>query len=394
MTAGPSFESGAWVTTKDVTLILLVGGWGRSGVERALDRAHRAAARDLLELLLRTGLVSRAVVATDDADWGDTLDDLPVEVDLDRPAAPFHFGRRLAELIERHNAQCVLYSGGASAPLMDLDRWCTVMDRLMEQERLVLANNLHSCDWVGFTPAREVAPLIAREASENAIAWVWAHRAGLPAEDLPPSAATRFDLDTPADLLIVQRHPGVGPRLRYFLDDLGWQASWLDRVVAEMAREGGSLAVIGRLSAVAWAALERATRCWVRVFAEERGMRASGRQERGEVRSLLSDYLDVVGITGFFDALADLADGVLMDNRVILAARGLWPSAADRFNSDLFRWDRVQEPFLRRFTRAAAEAPVPVVMGGHSVVAGGLMALAEAVSSERDVSVETDEGGM
>lgn len=107
-------------------------------------------------------------------------------------------------------------------------------------------------------------------------------------------------------------------------------------------------------------------------------MRASGRQEQGEVRSLLADYLELVGVEGFFDELADLVDGVLLDNRVILAARLLWPSTPDRFHSDLYQWDRVEEPFLRRFTRAAAEARVPVVLGGHSVVAGGLMALIEA----------------
>ena len=107
-------------------------------------------------------------------------------------------------------------------------------------------------------------------------------------------------------------------------------------------------------------------------------MRASGRQERGEVRSLLSDYVDLVGVDRLFDELAELCGGVLFDNRVVLAARGLWPSAVDRFNSDLHRWDRVTEPFLRRFTRSAAAARIPVVLGGHSVVAGGLMALLES----------------
>ena len=86
----------------------------------------------------------------------------------------------------------------------------------------------------------------------------------------------------------------------------------------------------------------------------------------------------MVGVKGFFDELAGLVNGVLFDNRVILAARGLWPSASDRFNSDLYQWDRVREPFLRRFTQAAAQARVPVVLGGHSVVAGGLMVLVEA----------------
>lgn len=361
-----------------VTLFLFVGGKGQSDVERALDGARQAAARDLLEVLLGAGAIGRAVVATDDPVWGDTLSDLPVDVDLDPPGGSFHFGRRLAALIERYQARRVLYSGGASAPLLSAECWSQVLHRLAEAERLATTNNLHSCDWVGFTSAAEMIPLLAQETSDNAVAWVLANQGGVPVESLPTSAATRFDLDTPVDLLIAQRHPAIGPHLRAFLDGLGWASSRLDGVLAEMAREGGSLAIIGRVSSAAWGALERATRCWVRVFAEERGMRASGRQARGEARSLLSDYLELVGVERFFEELAGLVDGVLLDNRVILAARGLWPSAADRFNSDLYQWERVGEPFLRRFTRAAAEARIPVVLGGQSVVAGGLMALVEA----------------
>lgn len=360
-----------------VTLILLVGGRGQSKVERVLDGAHRAAARDLLELLLGTGRIDQVVVSTDDLTWGEMLTDLPVEVDVDAQGEPFHFGRRLAELIERYQARRVLYSGGASAPLMGAEHWVGVLTRLGEADRLVITNNVHSCDWVGFTPAVEMASLIAREASDNAIAWTLANEGGMPAAELPASAATRFDLDTPVDLLIMQRHPRVGGHLRSFLAGLGWDARQLDGVLTTMGCEGGRLAILGRVSSAAWAALERATRCWVRVYAEERGMRASGRQARGEVRSLLSDYLELVDVGGLFEELADLVDGVLFDNRVILAARGLWPPAADRFHSDLYRWDQVEEPFLRRFTQAAAEARVPVVLGGHSVVAGGLMALVE-----------------
>jgi hypothetical protein len=368
---------------EQVTLLLLVGGWGQSDVERALAGAHQAAARDLLETLLRTGLIGRAVVAADDPAWGDTLTDLPVEVDLDPPGQPFHFGRRLAGLIERYGAQRVLYSGGAAAPLMAAERWYEVLTRLGTAEHLVTTNNLHSCDWVGFTPATEMLPLIARQTSDNAIAWTLAHERALPVESLPTSAAARFDLDTPADLLIAQRHRGIGPHLRRYLERLDWAAPQLDGVLAEMAREGGSLMLVGRVSEAAWAALEQATHCWVRVFAEERGMRASGRQERREVRSLLAGYLELVGAERFFAEVAELAQGVLLDSRVILAARGLWPSTADRFNSDLLRWDKVEEPFLRRFTRAAAEARLWVVLGGQSVVAGGLMALVESFEAAR-----------
>lgn len=366
--------------TQKTTLLLLVGGWGKSQVERALAGAHRAAARDLVSALLDTGLIDQAIVATDDASaWRDTLAGLPVEIDVDPPEEPFHFGQRLAGLTERHNVQRVLYGGGASAPLMDTGCWVDVLTRLGAAERLVITNNVHSSDWVGFAPAAEAVPLIARQAQDNGIAWALANEANWPVESMPSSAAARFDLDTPVDLLIAGRHPGIGPSLRRYLDGLGWEAPQLDGVLAEMAREGGSLMIAGRVSEAAWAALARATRCWVRVFAEERGMRASGRQAQGIVRSLLADHLEQVGIEGFFDELAGLANGVLLDSRVILAARGLWPSKHDRFSSDLHRWEEIEEPFLRRFTRAAAEAQIPVVLGGHSIVAGGLMALVESL---------------
>jgi hypothetical protein len=365
--------------TGRVTAFVFVGGWGESEPERALQEAHQAAAHDLITALATTGLLGRAIVATDnewEGDWGD----LPVEVDRDDSEPRFHFGRRLAGLIERYGGEYVLYAGGGSAPLLDAERWQVILERLVEAERLVLANNLHSCDWAGFTPASAAMGELGRLGSDNGLAWGLATDAGLPAEDLPASAATRFDLDTPSDLLVARHHGGSGPRLKRALGRLEWDGSCVQRAAGAMAREGGSLAVIGRTSSSAWATVERSTRCWVRVFAEERGMRASGRQERGEVGSLVCDYVGLVGPERFFARLAELVDGVVMDSRVVLAARGRWPSTSDRFNSDLLRWQEVSDPFLRELTSAAALAQVPVVLGGQSLVSGGLMALAEQIA--------------
>lgn len=365
----------------DITLVLMVGGWSHGGVGYVLRGAHEAAARDLLETLLRDEHVGRAVVATDDPDWAATLSYLPVEIDVDAADEPFGFGRRLAVLAERYAAERILYSGGGAAPLMSMESWHAVLDRLAHSESLVVTNNVHSCDWVGFTDAGQALSWVAGESNDNAVAWVLSREAGMPVESCPPTASTRFDLDTPVDLLIARRHPTIGPHLRAYLNGLSWSSRQLDEVLAIMTREGTSLAIAGRVSSAAWDAIDRATQCWIRVFAEERGMRASGRQARGEVRSLLADHVREVGIERFFRDLGGMVDGVLLDNRVILAARGIWPSMADRYCSDLLRWRDVEEPFLRRMTWAAAEAPVPIVMGGHSIVSGGLMALAEIVSA-------------
>jgi hypothetical protein len=39
--------------------------------------------------------------------------------------------------------------------------------------------------------------------------------------------------------------------------------------------------------------------------------------------------------------------------------------------------DSITDPWLRDFTEAAANTPIPVLLGGHSSVAGGLFVLSE-----------------
>ena len=77
------------------------------------------------------------------------------------------------------------------------------------------------------------------------------------------------------------------------------------------------------------------------------------------------------------ETLAELGDGSFIDTRVILAHKRIEVSREDRFLSDLGRWQDIRDPFLRDFPRAALEAPIPVLLGGHSLMSGGLMALNE-----------------
>jgi hypothetical protein len=75
--------------------------------------------------------------------------------------------------------------------------------------------------------------------------------------------------------------------------------------------------------------------------------------------------------------LARLADAAVVDTRVLLAHRlgrdeAAWPSAEDRFASDLLLPDRIIDPWLRAFTVSAAAAPIPILLGGHTLVGPGL----------------------
>ena len=112
-------------------------------------------------------------------------------------------------------------------------------------------------------------------------------------------------------------------------------------------------------------------------------MAASGRQDAGQVKSLVAAYLDAVGVREFFSTLSQMAQAALVDTRLLLAHRRLWPPAADRYRSDLGEWDAIGDPWLKEFTRASAESVLPVVLGGHGVVAGGLYAMVDILEARR-----------
>jgi hypothetical protein len=82
--------------------------------------------------------------------------------------------------------------------------------------------------------------------------------------------------------------------------------------------------------------------------------------------------------------MAQLGDALVIDTRVLEAHLGIRPSREDRFQSDLLHAEAIEEPFLRRFTEAAAGASVPVLLGGHSLVSGALMALNDQAWLEAD----------
>jgi hypothetical protein len=93
--------------------------------------------------------------------------------------------------------------------------------------------------------------------------------------------------------------------------------------------------------------------------------------------------VDMLGPEAFFEELAKLADAAIIDTRVLMAAGRHYPGSADRFASDLFLPGEIEDPWVRDFTAAAIQAPIPVLLGGHGVVAGGLYALADIIALRR-----------
>ncbi|MFC2029620.1 hypothetical protein ACFLWA_02710 [Chloroflexota bacterium] len=365
------------MTQDRLPLLIMTGSSEGSEPERMVSLTRQAITLDLVERALTVDSLGPVIVSTNSASLAQELKRYPVRVEPDTPGEVFQFGQKLESLIARYGMERCLYMGGGAAPLLPAADLASMAEAMLATDRLLITNNFYSSDFVAFGPTSVLGQYPPPD-NDNELAWLLGEEAGLPIRELPRSGATQFDVDTPVDLITLAAHPGAGPHTRAYVDSLELPTSMLDAALPLMLDREATILVAGRVSASTWRYVERETACSTRVLSEERGMRASGRQARGEVRSLLGYHLEAVGMKRFFEELATMAGAIFLDNRVIIAHKGLWPSAADRFHSDLRQPEQVSDPFVRALTEAAIAAPVPVIMGGHSLVSGGMYALIEA----------------
>ena len=217
--------------------------------------------------------------------------------------------------------------------------------------------------------------------------------AGFAVRDLSTEPWARFDIDTPLDLALLRlaaHLPGTrrpDGLVTAFLEmatlpgGRGLEVPGLDRLGAVMRDRDAQLVVAGRIPSGAWAYLETESACRVRCFIEERGMRSA---RDLEPHSLLADWSVRLGAGDLVAELATLGDAVILDSRVLMAARGgssdatAWPPAEERFASDFLDAGPVQTPWLAELTSAAAAADVPFLLGGHALVSDGLKILVDA----------------
>lgn len=364
-------------------LIIFTGGLGGSPAEDMVAEAQRCITLDTIQRAQASGAFAGIILVTDSPELARRMDSF---VAVERNEGPFHFGERLRDIIRKYRIDSPFYIGGGSGPLLTSEDLASIAAQLTSTEGVVITNNLFSSDLVAFNPGSAIEA-IELPSQDNPLSQLLRYRAGLKEICLPRSAATQFDVDTPSDLLVLSLHPLAGPRVRAYLDSIKLDVSRMRRAMPLFTDTMAEIVIAGRVGSQVWARLEAHTACRVRVFSEERGMRADGREERGEARALLGFYLEQVGMRRFFQTLAELGAAVFIDSRVIFAHLGRRPSASDRFLSDLGQPEGIEDAFVREFTQEALAAPKPVILGGHSMVAGGLLALIDAAWRERDLSL-------
>ena len=279
------------------------------------------------------------------------------------------FGVRLRRLAALDAGDGIVVLGSGSVPLATpSDRRAFVTAAAGAGH--ALSNNRYSSDILAIPAEVSLAELPDVTADNGLPRWL--EERGVEVRDLRSRWRLQVDLDTPIDALVARVGP-VGDPTTDRVRDVATRI----RTVASNPR--AELLVAGRTSAGTIGWLEDSTACRTRALVEERGMRTAASDQR-PTRSTLGLLLDRDGPQALGRIVAELADAAVIDTRILLAHRvgrdeAAWPAVGDRFASDLLLPDEVEDPWLRALTRSALEAPIPVALGGHTLVGPGLRLL-------------------
>jgi CTP:molybdopterin cytidylyltransferase MocA len=351
------------VTTAAVTVLILapepVAGAGP--LARLLDDARTVLAARHRDAFLATGATSALI-------HREPADDTP-------------FGTRLGRLVRELRPAGLVVLGAGSIPLATTGDLRAFMDAAAADVPGALANSFHSADAVAVACAAiALKDLPADLSGDNALPRWLAEVAGVHVRDLRARRDLAVDVDSPLDLLLLEDAvPGIPLPGGTAAEPVRSRLAALRGVARD---PGAELLVAGRTAAADLARIERDTRARTRVLIEERGLRTAslaasrGRPNRRQPRSLLGDLLDRDGPGALGELAARFSDGALIDTRVLLAARlgadeRAWPVPEDRYASDLLLPDHISDPWLRALTASALTSPIPVLLGGHTLVGPG-----------------------
>jgi hypothetical protein len=346
--------------------VICEGGPRADGPSRGLARVRAANVLDLVERFSAMAPSGQVAVYTSYPELAHGAAALGAAV-VRTPAGGFHFGRTLQDAVRRFRPAALLALGGGACPLFSPDDFAFTYRTLRADERVVVANAPGSADMVACNHPlgllwSELPPI--DNSLPRALRALGYHRFLI-----PNAGRLHFDLDTPTDAVLLRALGPEGPRLAAALAELPWRLPALEAAMGRLAAAPRPhVGLVGRVPSDLLTHLDMTARWRTHVLSEERGMKAqgvAGREAGGLVAALGPERL--------LEAAAGVCDVLFFDTRPLAQAWGA--EAADRFYSDLGMVDRVGHPRLRALTRAAAGSPIPVVLGGHCLVSGGVWLL-------------------
>jgi hypothetical protein len=361
-----------------IATVIMHAPLGESPAEQIVKEGRERSTFDLVETLKEAGM-ERIFLLTSDRRFASQLERANVRVIPTPTEGPFHFGEALKRVIAAESLDGLLYFGSGTGGLLTSEQMKFLLQFASRKEPGALFNNFYSCDFCAIAGAKRLLSITLPDI-DNSLGFSLADR-GITCFSLKRNLATQFDIDTPTDLLLLGATGCGGDAMRAFLAARPLSHPMLEELLAVLTDRSAHLSLIGRVNPSTWAYFEGEIACRTSAYSEGRGMRAYPEERK----PLLTATLQEMGIAPFFERLARSTDAAIIDTRPLLAAGGPLPQAADRFESDLLHPERIADPLWKGFTRAAIASKIPILLGGHSLVNGGLYLLAKTCWKDHDL---------
>lgn len=374
-------------------VIFLDGKKPATPIEEYFFRCLRALVLDNIIKLQESPHVDKIFVCTSDKSFGNVLNRLKqlnnkkklnkkvaaVEVDTDClcPTDKFSFGKSLAKLIKKHSLDKLFYLGAGAGILLETEEVNQIAKKIAESSNLIIANNFYSSDFLAFAPAKAIFKIKDLPEEDNPMAYLLKDKGGLKSQKIIASAGTFLDIDSVIDLAILEKYSKKGPFISKELAKEKQLDLKLKKLFTVFEDHNAEIFLAGRVGSHIYAQISQNLKCRFRIFSEECGMKAWGREKSGKVYSYLGKLMEEVGLEGFFKILEKTSSAAFIDSRVLFSHFGEKVSRADRFYSDSGQFERIENNFARKLTHLSTKSAIPVFLGGHSLLSGGLYVLTE-----------------
>jgi hypothetical protein len=343
-----------------------------------VENTRQAMVEDLIVKLQNIDFIDRIIVSSNDSDFLEKITpaDARIIPDYFFSDEKFDFAQWLNKRITRFAPENLFYWGGGASPLITGEILESLCSSIISGENILYTNNFFSADWTAFTPASAALEVPDVRMDNNLAYSLWKER-NLRSIYIEPSIEIVGDVDTPADLLILAEHPGTGAHTKRYLNSLNLDTSKIRKFV-DLLQDRNRIFLSGRVGSSLFKYLDTRCRCSFRIVSEERGMRSTGRLQRGEVCSILGTMFEEMGLEKTFEFIEKTSHAAVIDSRIPFAQLRGEVSTHDRFCSDLGMWEKIKDPWVRDFTRRASESKIPFLLGGHSLILGGMWSLVSA----------------
>lgn len=365
---------------KTTAVIFLNSEKFETPIENYFFRCLRALALDSATKLKAAAHIKNVFICTRNNSFKKLigeLDNIKIISSAVPPGDKFSFGKALVDLVKKYFLKSIFYLGAGAGVLLEEEEIDWIAKRIVEKKDLIIANNFYSSDFFAFTPAEAVFKVRNLPAEDNPLAYLLKEEAGLKNQRVKPSVGTFLDIDSTIDLVILSKFSKKGRHISKELKREDRLEAKIEEALKMFGDYGAEIFLAGRVGSHIYSHLTKNLKCRFRVFSEECGMKAWGRERSGKVYSYLGRLIEEIGIKTFFKEISCTSSAAFIDSRVIFSHFKERVSRSDRFYSDLGRTEKIKNEFAKRLTHLANESSIPVFLGGHSLLSGGLYVLTE-----------------